>query len=231
MFILYQYDCQHNHNGAVTPVMCLWIIFCPPDSTRFLIMESRFAHLRQRDSSVSMLRVKMSRRRSQSQKENRDRALNSRRPLEKLQEMESSSLDVSTVMTNMSTIHEKTQNAKPAKSKVCFSVAAITLYGMLWNKTVVIAGSRHHICWTDLTPVSLLQMRLEKKGRNSFSVGKSARLWRRRRKSEKRRARECLRPDGITQRAHLLLCLCLRSQLCRPERKGWAVNHQHSSLH
>ncbi|XP_076007980.1 disks large-associated protein 5 [Genypterus blacodes] len=79
-------------------------------------MESRFAHLRQRDSSVSMLRVKLSRRRSQSQKENRDRAVNTRRQLEKLQELESSSNDVSIMMANMSTIQEKTQNAKPAKN-------------------------------------------------------------------------------------------------------------------
>ncbi|XP_035514005.1 disks large-associated protein 5 isoform X2 [Morone saxatilis] len=73
-------------------------------------MESRFAHLRQRDTSVSMLRVKMSRRRSQSQKENRDRAMNTRRQLDKLPELEMSSLDASIAMANMSTIHEKTMN-------------------------------------------------------------------------------------------------------------------------
>ncbi|XP_051273704.1 disks large-associated protein 5 isoform X2 [Dicentrarchus labrax] len=74
-------------------------------------MESRFAHLRQRDTSVSMLRVKMSRRRSQSQKENRDRAMNTRRQLDKLPELEMSSLDASIAMANMSTIHEKTMNS------------------------------------------------------------------------------------------------------------------------
>ncbi|CAN9508608.1 unnamed protein product [Ophioblennius macclurei] len=47
-------------------------------------MESRFAHLRQRDTSVSMLRTKLSRRRSQSQKENRERAVNTRRQLSEL---------------------------------------------------------------------------------------------------------------------------------------------------
>ncbi|XP_028423326.1 disks large-associated protein 5 isoform X2 [Perca flavescens] len=79
-------------------------------------MDSRFAHLRQRDTSVSMLRVKMSRRRSQSQKENRERAVNTRRQLAKLQELEMSSLDAS-IMANMSTIQEKTlNNAKSAKS-------------------------------------------------------------------------------------------------------------------
>ncbi|XP_067345370.1 disks large-associated protein 5 isoform X1 [Channa argus] len=80
-------------------------------------MESRFTHLRQRDTSVSMLRVKMSRRRSQSQKENRERAMNTRRQLDKLPELEMSSMDASILMANMSTIQEKTQNnAKPAKS-------------------------------------------------------------------------------------------------------------------
>ncbi|GLD57586.1 disks large-associated protein 5 [Lates japonicus] len=73
-------------------------------------MESRFAHLRQRDTSVSMLRVKMSRRRSQSLKENRERAVNTRRQLDKLPELEISSLDASIAMANMSTIHEKKQN-------------------------------------------------------------------------------------------------------------------------
>ncbi|XP_054860832.1 disks large-associated protein 5 isoform X2 [Amphiprion ocellaris] len=81
-------------------------------------MESRFSHLRQRDTSVSMLRVKMSRRRSQSQKENRERTVNTRRQLAKLQELEMSSLDASIAVANMSTILEKTQNkANPAKSK------------------------------------------------------------------------------------------------------------------
>ncbi|XP_035469847.2 disks large-associated protein 5 [Scophthalmus maximus] len=73
-------------------------------------MESRFAHLRQRDTSVSMLRVKLSRRRSQSQKENRDRAVNTRRQLDKVPEMDISSLDASIAMANMSTIKERTQN-------------------------------------------------------------------------------------------------------------------------
>uniref|UniRef100_A0A3P8RIU6 Uncharacterized protein n=1 Tax=Amphiprion percula TaxID=161767 RepID=A0A3P8RIU6_AMPPE len=82
-------------------------------------MESRFSHLRQRDTSVSMLRVKMSRRRSQSQKENRERTVNTRRQLAKLQELEMSSLDASIAVANMSTILEKTQNkANPAKSTI-----------------------------------------------------------------------------------------------------------------
>ncbi|KAI9518539.1 hypothetical protein NQZ68_035909 [Dissostichus eleginoides] len=79
---------------------------------RYMNMDSRFAHLRQRDTSVSMLRVKMSRRRSQSQKENRERAVNTRRQLDRLPEMEMSSLDA------MSVIQEKTPNsAKSAKNK------------------------------------------------------------------------------------------------------------------
>ncbi|XP_008313329.1 disks large-associated protein 5 isoform X3 [Cynoglossus semilaevis] len=79
-------------------------------------MESKFSHLRRRDTSVSMLRVKMSRRKSQTLKENRDRAVNSRRQLDKLPELEASSLDASIAMANMSTIVEKTQsNAKSVK--------------------------------------------------------------------------------------------------------------------
>ncbi|XP_033975112.1 LOW QUALITY PROTEIN: disks large-associated protein 5 [Trematomus bernacchii] len=79
-------------------------------------MDSRFAHLRQRDASVSMLRVKMSRRRSQSQKENRERAMNTRRQLDQVPEMEMASLDDSTAMA-MSVIQEKTlNNAKSAKN-------------------------------------------------------------------------------------------------------------------
>lgn len=80
-------------------------------------MESRFADLRWRDTSVSMLRVKQSRRRSQSQKENRERLVNARRQLDKLPEMDISSLDASIMTANMSTIQEKTQlNPKPVKS-------------------------------------------------------------------------------------------------------------------
>ncbi|XP_013769273.1 disks large-associated protein 5 isoform X1 [Pundamilia nyererei] len=81
-------------------------------------MESRFAHLRQRDTSVSMLRVKMSRRRSHSQKENRERTVNTRRQLDKLPELEMSSLNASIAVANMSTIQEKMKNnEKPAKAK------------------------------------------------------------------------------------------------------------------
>ncbi|XP_035256878.1 disks large-associated protein 5-like isoform X2 [Anguilla anguilla] len=60
-------------------------------------METRFSHLYQRDSSVSMLRVKMARRRSQSQKENRDRAVNRHRRLDQLPELEVSALDESVI--------------------------------------------------------------------------------------------------------------------------------------
>ncbi|KAM6964773.1 disks large-associated protein 5 [Tautogolabrus adspersus] len=75
-------------------------------------MDSRFANLRQRDTSVSMLRVKMSRRRSQSQKENRDRAVNSRRQLDQVPELDVSSLDASIAMANMSIMQIKTKLAK-----------------------------------------------------------------------------------------------------------------------
>lgn len=81
-------------------------------------MESKFSHLSQRDNSVSMLRVRMSRRRSQTQKENRERTLNTRRQLEKLTELDVSSLDASVAITNTSVIHERTLNGTAlAKSK------------------------------------------------------------------------------------------------------------------
>ncbi|XP_056153552.1 disks large-associated protein 5 [Lampris incognitus] len=73
-------------------------------------MDSRFAQLRQRDSSVSMLRVKLSRRRSLSQKENRERALNSRRQLDKLVELDCSVQDTSVMMVHMPTIQETQPN-------------------------------------------------------------------------------------------------------------------------
>lgn len=78
-------------------------------------MESKFSHLFQRDNSVSMLRVKMSRRRSQTQKENRERTVNARRQLEKLTELDVSSVDVSVAMANTSVIHQRA--SAPAKSK------------------------------------------------------------------------------------------------------------------
>lgn len=85
-------------------------------------MESRFAHLRQRDTSVSMMRVKMSRRRSQTQKENREKTVNSRRQLGNLPELELSSMDASIAMANMSVVQEKTVNdMKSAKSENSYS--------------------------------------------------------------------------------------------------------------
>ncbi|XP_059388001.1 disks large-associated protein 5-like isoform X3 [Carassius carassius] len=60
-------------------------------------MDSRFAHLYKRDSSVSMIRVKMSRRRSQSQKVNREKIQNLRRHLDHLPEIELS-MDASSLM-------------------------------------------------------------------------------------------------------------------------------------
>ncbi|XP_008436371.1 disks large-associated protein 5 isoform X2 [Poecilia reticulata] len=91
-------------------------------------MDSRFADLRRRDSSVSMLRVKQSRRRSQCQKENRERMVNTRRQLDKLPEADASSLDVSTVTTNISTVQEKTRiKATPA------NVAAVDRLKRLQN--------------------------------------------------------------------------------------------------
>lgn len=87
-------------------------------------MESRFAHLRQRDSSVSMLRVRMSRRRSQSQKENRERVMNCRRQLDKLPELESSCLDASIMTVNMSTVEKKAPNNAKCKDLLHITVTA-----------------------------------------------------------------------------------------------------------
>nr|XP_057918421.1 disks large-associated protein 5 isoform X2 [Doryrhamphus excisus] len=75
-------------------------------------MESKFSHFRQRDSSVSMMRVKMARRMSQSQKENRGKVVDARRQLDKLQELEVSCLDSSIAVTNTSTIKAITNHAK-----------------------------------------------------------------------------------------------------------------------
>lgn len=72
----------------------------------------------------------MSRRRSQSQKENRERVVNTRRRLDKLPELEMSSLSAS--MANVSTIKEKTQNhAKPVKGKALFTITALMKH--LWR--------------------------------------------------------------------------------------------------
>jgi len=98
-----------------------------PNYSRYLNMESRFSHLRQRDTSVSMLRVKMSRRRSQSLKENRERSVNTRRQLHKLQELEMSCLDASIAAANMSTIQENTQNEpRPVQSMALISIRLTT---------------------------------------------------------------------------------------------------------
>ncbi|KAG7260545.1 hypothetical protein CRUP_024737 [Coryphaenoides rupestris] len=80
-------------------------------------MESRFASLRQRDSSTSMLRVKLSRRRSQCQKENRGKAFNSRRQLDQ----SSGGMDSSVLLTrDMSVIQEKSGSLpKTGENPVC----------------------------------------------------------------------------------------------------------------
>ncbi|XP_077057276.1 disks large-associated protein 5 isoform X2 [Siphateles boraxobius] len=73
-------------------------------------MDSRFAHLYKRDSSVSMIRLKMSRRRSQSQKENREKVQNLRRHLDQLPEIELS-MDASSIMATQDQA-AKTKTAK-----------------------------------------------------------------------------------------------------------------------
>ncbi|XP_051967962.1 disks large-associated protein 5 isoform X2 [Xyrauchen texanus] len=73
-------------------------------------MDTRFAHLYKRDSSVSLIRLKMSRRRSQSQKENREKMQNLRRHLDQLPEIELS-MDASSIMATQE-IAPKTKTAK-----------------------------------------------------------------------------------------------------------------------
>ncbi|XP_051530884.1 disks large-associated protein 5 isoform X2 [Myxocyprinus asiaticus] len=73
-------------------------------------MDTRFAHLYKRDSSVSLIRLKMSRRRSQSQKENRKKMQNLRRHLDQLPETELS-MDASSIMATQE-IAPKTKTAK-----------------------------------------------------------------------------------------------------------------------
>ncbi|XP_036428932.1 disks large-associated protein 5 isoform X2 [Colossoma macropomum] len=77
-------------------------------------MDSRFAHLYKRDSSVSMIRVKMSRRRSQTLKENRERMQNQRRHLDQLPELELS-MDVSTL--EKSVVHAQGTGCKTNADK------------------------------------------------------------------------------------------------------------------
>ncbi|KAM8887779.1 disks large-associated protein 5 [Synchiropus picturatus] len=76
-------------------------------------MESRFAHLRERDTSVSMMRVRRSRRMSQTQKENRDRTVNQRRQLDQISEQDISCLDVNVTLSS----HQDKTNTKSSKNK------------------------------------------------------------------------------------------------------------------
>ncbi|XP_051523693.1 disks large-associated protein 5-like [Myxocyprinus asiaticus] len=77
-------------------------------------MDTRFAHMYKRDSSVSLIRLKMSRRRSQSQKENREKIQNLRRHLDQLPEMELS-MDASSIMATQEN-EPKTKTAKDVNS-------------------------------------------------------------------------------------------------------------------
>ncbi|KAJ8263892.1 hypothetical protein GJAV_G00142780 [Gymnothorax javanicus] len=85
-------------------------------------METRFSHLYQRDSSVSMLRVKMARRRSQSQKENRDRAVNRHRGLEQLAELEAPGTEEPMIKLPPGASKENGAGLKQEKSGRCTAV-------------------------------------------------------------------------------------------------------------
>lgn len=83
----------------------------------------------------------MSRRRSQTQKENRERTVNTRRKLEKVMEMDVSCLDASTAMVNMSVAHERTLNgtaiAKSKKSKAEMKRTPLLIQEFLSNKATL----------------------------------------------------------------------------------------------
>ena len=88
---------------------------------------SKFSRLRQRDVSVPMLRVKMSRRRSQSQKENRERAVNSRRQLDQVPELDST-LEASIMAVNISNVKQTAPKVdQPAKGKAIDCINACNL--------------------------------------------------------------------------------------------------------
>uniref|UniRef100_A0A3Q2Y2Y8 Discs, large (Drosophila) homolog-associated protein 5 n=1 Tax=Hippocampus comes TaxID=109280 RepID=A0A3Q2Y2Y8_HIPCM len=85
-------------------------------------MDCQFSYLRRRDSSVAMLRVKMSRRISQNQKENRGRAVDARRQLDNLTEQETN-LDNSAVtntppMKDVTNVKEKSAKNKALEEKL-----------------------------------------------------------------------------------------------------------------
>ncbi|XP_061562773.1 disks large-associated protein 5 isoform X2 [Phycodurus eques] len=86
-------------------------------------MDSRFSYLRHRDNSVTMLRIKMSRRLSQNQKENRERVVDARRPLDNLQEHEMLCQDDSTLtktspMKAITNVEENSAKDKAIEEKV-----------------------------------------------------------------------------------------------------------------
>ncbi|XP_077481719.1 disks large-associated protein 5 isoform X2 [Stigmatopora argus] len=81
-----------------------------------MTMESRFSYLRHRDSSTDMLKVKMSRRVSRTQKENRERLLDARRPLADVHEP--SCLAASSVAPDATPMNEqKNVQGKSTRSK------------------------------------------------------------------------------------------------------------------
>ncbi|XP_051925605.1 disks large-associated protein 5 isoform X2 [Hippocampus zosterae] len=85
-------------------------------------MDRQFSHLRRRDSSVAMLRVKMSRRISQNQKENRERAVDARRQLDNLTEQETnldnSAVTNSPAMKDVTNVKEKSAKTKALEEKL-----------------------------------------------------------------------------------------------------------------
>ncbi|XP_077595793.1 disks large-associated protein 5 [Stigmatopora nigra] len=85
-------------------------------------MESRFSYLRHRDSSTSMLKVKMLRRVSRTQKENRERLLDARRPLADVHERscfgDSSVAPGATPMNERKNVQEKSTRSKAVEERL-----------------------------------------------------------------------------------------------------------------
>lgn len=98
-------------------------------------MDSRFTHLYKRDSSVSMIRVKMSRRRSQTQKENRERMQNMRRHLDQVPELELS--------TDVSSLEKSVMHAQGTGRKTKVDKSKPTLLTPFNHST----HSEHLCCW------------------------------------------------------------------------------------
>lgn len=118
----------------------------PPDPSPtiyyrpIVTMDGQFSYLRRRDTSVAMLKVKMSRRLSQNQKENRGRAVDARRQLDNLPEHETN-LDTSAV-TKTPGIKDITNIKEKSGKSSCLHLTLMHSYDL---KTLVLSVKVHLI--------------------------------------------------------------------------------------